>query len=231
MVYAQWKAWYVSRVQGYIFLLYSSVLQDVDLMCSQHCSDVAVPGCVIIASSSMVDLLSVPEDAQMCMNLFSVTFWLLQDKHIPGAVFFDVDAISDLTSHVSPLTAVWLSFNVNSVLQCWEKYYVFSPVYNQWPALIHMLNFWCIQLPHMLPSEAAFEAAVSALGIQNDSLVVVYDTKGIFSVARVWWYFAVPSPIEPLAIWFPLSEFFVCDLVLPFSSLGLVGVAGLMVQT
>jgi hypothetical protein len=41
----------------------------------------------------------------------------------------------------------------------------------------------------------------------------------------------VPSPIEPLAIWFPLSEFFVCDLVLPFSSLGLVGVAGLMVQT
>jgi hypothetical protein len=83
----------------------------------------------------------------------------------------------------------------------------------------------------MLPSEAAFEAAVSALGIQNDSLVVVYDTKGIFSVARVWWYFAVPSPIEPLAIWFPLSEFFICDLVLPFSSLGLVGVAGLMVQT
>jgi 3-mercaptopyruvate sulfurtransferase SseA len=53
----------------------------------------------------MVDLLSVPEDAQMCMNLFSDIFWLLQDKHIPGAVFFDVDAISDLTSHVSPLTA------------------------------------------------------------------------------------------------------------------------------
>ncbi len=70
-------------------------------MCSQHCSDVAV----IIESSCMVDLLSVPEDAQMCMNLFSDTFWLLQDKHIPGAVFFDVDAISDLTSHVSPLTA------------------------------------------------------------------------------------------------------------------------------
>jgi 3-mercaptopyruvate sulfurtransferase SseA len=85
--------------------LYSSVLHDVDLMCSQHCSDMAVPGCVMIASSSMVDLLSVPEDAQMCMNLFSDTLWLLQDKHIPGAVFFDVDAISDLTSHVSPLTA------------------------------------------------------------------------------------------------------------------------------
>nr|KAJ0209505.1 hypothetical protein LSAT_V11C400187550 [Lactuca sativa] len=42
-------------------------------------------------------------------------------------------------------------------------------------------------LPHMLPSEEAFAAAVSALGIENKDGVVVYDGKGIFSVARVWW--------------------------------------------
>lgn len=42
-------------------------------------------------------------------------------------------------------------------------------------------------MPHMLPSEAAFEQAVSALGIRNQNWVVVYDTKGIFSAARVWW--------------------------------------------
>jgi thiosulfate/3-mercaptopyruvate sulfurtransferase len=44
-----------------------------------------------------------------------------------------------------------------------------------------------LQMPHMLPSEAAFEQAVSALGIRNQDLVVVYDTKGIFSAARAWW--------------------------------------------
>lgn len=43
------------------------------------------------------------------------------------------------------------------------------------------------QLPHMLPSEEAFAAAVSALGIKNKDGVVIYDGKGIFSAARVWW--------------------------------------------
>ncbi|RRT80392.1 hypothetical protein BHE74_00021859 [Ensete ventricosum] len=47
------------------------------------------------------------------------------------------------------------------------------------------------QLPHMLPSEEAFAAAVSALGIYNRDGVVVYDGKGIFSAARVWWMFRV----------------------------------------
>ncbi|PIA36780.1 hypothetical protein AQUCO_03200037v1 [Aquilegia coerulea] len=64
-----------------------------------------------------------------------------QVAHIPGALFFDVDGISDRASN----------------------------------------------LPHMLPREDAFAAAVSALGIQNKDGLVVYDGKGIFSAARVWW--------------------------------------------
>ncbi|ERN14761.1 thiosulfate/3-mercaptopyruvate sulfurtransferase 1, mitochondrial isoform X1 [Amborella trichopoda] len=68
-----------------------------------------------------------------------------QVAHIPGALFFDVDGISDRTSN----------------------------------------------LPHMLPSEEAFAAAVSALGIHNKDGLVVYDGKGIFSAARVWWMFRV----------------------------------------
>nr|KAJ0194201.1 hypothetical protein LSAT_V11C800419780 [Lactuca sativa] len=47
-----------------------------------------------------------------------------------------------------------------------------------------------INLPHMLPSEEAFVAAVSALGIENKDGVVVYDGKGIFSAVRVWWLVA-----------------------------------------
>ncbi|XP_020576654.1 thiosulfate/3-mercaptopyruvate sulfurtransferase 1, mitochondrial-like isoform X1 [Phalaenopsis equestris] len=68
-----------------------------------------------------------------------------QVAHIPGALFFDVDGISDRKS----------------------------------------------DLPHMLPSEEAFAAAVSALDIHNKDGIVVYDGKGIFSAARVWWMFRV----------------------------------------
>ncbi len=63
------------------------------------------------------------------------------ERHIPGAVFFDIDAISDHGS----------------------------------------------TLPHMLPTPAAFAGAVGALGIGNDSHVVVYDTNGIWSAPRAWW--------------------------------------------
>jgi thiosulfate/3-mercaptopyruvate sulfurtransferase len=68
-----------------------------------------------------------------------------KEGHIPGAVFFNVDKIADVTSDMS----------------------------------------------HMLPSETAFEQAASALGIKNDDWLVVYDSKGLFSAARVWWMFRV----------------------------------------
>ena len=37
--------------------------------------------------------------------------------------------------------------------------------------------------------QAAFAAAVDALGISSDSTVVVYDCSGVFSAPRVWWTF------------------------------------------
>ena len=46
-------------------------------------------------------------------------------------------------------------------------------------------------LPHMLPSPALFGRSVSTLGVSNDSHVVVYDTVGLYSAARVWWMFRV----------------------------------------
>ncbi|KAK9865518.1 hypothetical protein WJX84_007915 [Apatococcus fuscideae] len=44
-------------------------------------------------------------------------------------------------------------------------------------------------LPHMLPSDAQFAAAMDALDIHNSSTVVVYDGAGIFSAPRVFWTF------------------------------------------
>lgn len=46
-------------------------------------------------------------------------------------------------------------------------------------------------LPHMLPSADFFAEEVSKLGISNDDIVVIYDSQGMFSAARVWWMFYV----------------------------------------
>lgn len=45
--------------------------------------------------------------------------------------------------------------------------------------------------PHMLPPPAEFAARVKALGIGDGHRIVVYDTAGLFSAARVWWMFRV----------------------------------------
>jgi thiosulfate/3-mercaptopyruvate sulfurtransferase len=63
--------------------------------------------------------------------------------HIPGAVHFDIDAISDHST----------------------------------------------SLPHMLPDPVAFSSAVRKLGIGDGMKIVVYDSAGLFSAARVWWTF------------------------------------------
>jgi len=63
--------------------------------------------------------------------------------HIPGAVFFDIDEVSDHST----------------------------------------------ELPHMLPGPTQFGEAVGALGIGDNDTVVVYDSLGLYSAARVWWTF------------------------------------------
>ena len=64
-------------------------------------------------------------------------------EHIPGALFFDIDDLSDEKS----------------------------------------------SLPHMLPSTVKFASRMKKMGIGDGARIVVYDTTGIFSAARVWWTF------------------------------------------
>ena len=64
-------------------------------------------------------------------------------EHIPGALFFDIDDLSDEKS----------------------------------------------DLPHMLPSTVKFASRMKKMGIGDGARIVVYDTTGIFSAARVWWTF------------------------------------------
>jgi thiosulfate/3-mercaptopyruvate sulfurtransferase len=44
-------------------------------------------------------------------------------------------------------------------------------------------------LPHMAPTAGRFARLVSNMGVSNDSRVVFYDQKGIFSAPRGWWLF------------------------------------------
>ncbi|MEN3324206.1 sulfurtransferase [Mariniflexile soesokkakense] len=43
--------------------------------------------------------------------------------------------------------------------------------------------------PSTFPSEEQFQKSAGELGINKDSAIVVYDDKGIYSSARVWWLF------------------------------------------
>ena len=44
-------------------------------------------------------------------------------------------------------------------------------------------------LPHMLPPPEKFASRVRKLGLGDGHRIVVYDTQGIYSAARVWWMF------------------------------------------
>lgn len=74
-------------------------------------------------------------------------------EHIPGAVFFDIDEISETNS----------------------------------------------ELPHMLPRPEKFSSRMRKMGIGDGSRIVVYDSYGMFSAARVWWTFRAMG-VEDIAV-------------------------------
>ncbi|QTL38824.1 3-mercaptopyruvate sulfurtransferase [Xenorhabdus budapestensis] len=47
------------------------------------------------------------------------------------------------------------------------------------------------ELPHMLPEPETFRQAVSAMGISENHLVVIYDQGNMFSAPRAWWTFKI----------------------------------------
>jgi len=44
-------------------------------------------------------------------------------------------------------------------------------------------------LPHMLPPTAKFASRMKKIGVGDGMRIVIYDTLGLFSAARVWWTF------------------------------------------
>ncbi len=48
-----------------------------------------------------------------------------------------------------------------------------------------------IDLPHMVADPERFSAMVGTLGISENNIIVIYDSAGLFSAARVWWNFLI----------------------------------------
>lgn len=46
-------------------------------------------------------------------------------------------------------------------------------------------------LPHTLPSPTLFSSRARKMGLGSGNKILVYDTRGLFSAARVWWMFRV----------------------------------------
>jgi len=44
-------------------------------------------------------------------------------------------------------------------------------------------------ISNTMPSEQKFQRLMRELGVNNDSCIIVYDEKGIYSCARAWWMF------------------------------------------
>jgi thiosulfate/3-mercaptopyruvate sulfurtransferase len=99
------------------------------------------PGVKIIASESETVTATGSSQAAVARDLRAE----FEASHIPGAVLFNLDEISDPES----------------------------------------------ELLMMLPPREQFSAQVSALGISNDDLVIVYDSQGVRTSPRSWWMFRV----------------------------------------
>ena len=51
-------------------------------------------------------------------------------------------------------------------------------------------------LPHMVPPVEKFMSRLRAMGVGDGHQVVVYDSQGIYSAARVWWTFRVMGQMD-----------------------------------
>lgn len=117
------------------------------------------------------------------MDLYVAILMLISPAHTSHGMVFMTHAGSFVSEHILPLLT---SAGRNSIAE-YKAARVPGSRFFDIDGIADPNN----ELPHMLPSEEAFSAAMDSLGISNDSLVVVYDGMGIFSAPRAWWTFKV----------------------------------------
>jgi thiosulfate/3-mercaptopyruvate sulfurtransferase len=97
----------------------------------------------------------------------------------------------------------WLATHLHEVVVFDASYYLpaegLDPAVEYRKAHIPGARFFAIDevadpdtsLPHMVPSAGRFARLMGEQGVSNDSKIVFYDQKGLFSAARGWWLFGL----------------------------------------
>lgn len=100
------------------------------------------------------------------------THWLKENLHLPNLVILDASPVSTMADHTP----------ANVTLQIKGARYF---------DLKNRFSDQHSAYPNTLPSPSQFEEESQQLGINTDSLIVVYDNLGIYTSPRVWWLFKV----------------------------------------
>lgn len=98
--------------------------------------------------------------------------WL--DSHIndPNLIILDTS--------VKPVVSGFVSVNGSSE----------PPIFIPGARFFDLENRFCdlkTDLPHMMPTVSQFEEEFRSLGINENSIIVVYDDVGVYSSPRAWW--------------------------------------------
>lgn len=105
-----------------------------------------------------------------------------------------MDCYFSAMNKISPLVSpTWLADNldnptlilIDGSLQVTQNQIIPNALSFNWDKFSDLSN----SLPHMMPDEDQFTQSAQELGINNNSTVVVYDSLGIYSSARIWWMF------------------------------------------
>ena len=103
-------------------------------------------------------------------NILVDTDWLQQHINHPQLVLLDA------SSHMPGST--------RNAYQEWQSQRIVGARFFDFN---HEICDTTSDLPHMLPNTDTFTKAVQTLGINHDSIVVIYDSVGIFASPRAWW--------------------------------------------
>lgn len=94
--------------------------------------------------------------------------WLMDNIALPNLVVLYTEMTNPVTSDKDSSPSAYIP---NSLLFDFE-------------------NVFCDKdsnLPHTMPKQTNFTEDAQKLGIDKDSLIVIYDNKGIYCAPRVWW--------------------------------------------
>ncbi|MGS2718174.1 3-mercaptopyruvate sulfurtransferase [Eionea flava] len=98
--------------------------------------------------------------------------WLKENHHHPQLIILDASA--HMPGSDRDAMAEWKNKHIKGA-----RFFDFNN------AIADTLS----SLPHMLPTPEIFTQEAQALGINQDSIIVIYDSLGIFSAPRAWWMF------------------------------------------